>query len=98
MKELDSEIAGSSKDTQRIQPKPKTQLSRTVRPVGEQQFTQEIEKDVLFGREGTKHSTRTGRLVDGPKSIQSCVSMPVELVVQDKDVDDIRRTKIGQER
>ena len=34
MKELDSEIAGSSKDTQRIQPKPKTQLSRTVRPVG----------------------------------------------------------------
>ena len=60
MKELDSEVAGSSKDTQRIQPKPKTQLSRTVRPVGEQQFTQEIEKDVLFGREGTKHSTRTG--------------------------------------
>ena len=33
MKVLDSEIAGSSKDTQRIQPKPKTQLSRTVRPV-----------------------------------------------------------------
>ena len=33
MKELDSEVAGSSKDTQRIQPKPKTQLSRTVRPV-----------------------------------------------------------------
>ena len=29
MKELDSEVAGSSKDTQRIQPKPKTQLSRT---------------------------------------------------------------------
>ena len=71
MKELDSEVAGSSKDTQRIQPKPKTQLSRTVRPVGEQQFTQEIEKDVLFSREGTKHSTRTVRPVDGPKSIQS---------------------------
>ena len=34
MKEFDSEIAGSSKDTQRIQPKPKTQLSRTGRPVG----------------------------------------------------------------
>ena len=33
MKELDSEVAGSSKDTQRIQPKPKTKLSRTVRPV-----------------------------------------------------------------
>ena len=32
MKELDSEVAGSSKDTQRIQPKPKTQLSRTGDP------------------------------------------------------------------
>ena len=78
LKELDSEVAGSSKDTQRIQPKPKTQLSRTVRPVGEQPFTQEIEKDALFGREGTKNSTRTVRPVDGSKSIQSCVSMPVD--------------------
>ena len=43
MKELDSEVAGSSKDTQRIQPKPKPQLSRTVRPVGGQPFTQEID-------------------------------------------------------
>ena len=34
MQELDSEVAGSCKDTQRIQPKPETQLSRTVRPVG----------------------------------------------------------------
>ena len=61
MKELDSEVTESSKDTQRIQPKPNTQLPRTGRPVGEQQFTQKIEKDVLFGREGTKHSTRTVR-------------------------------------
>ena len=90
MKELDSEVAGSSKDTQRLQPKPKTQLSRTGRPVGEQQFTQEIEKDVLFGREGTKHSTRTGRPVDGSKSIQSCVSMPVEIVDKDEDLDQTR--------
>ena len=68
MKELDSEVAGSSKDTQRIQPKPKTQLSRTVRLVGDQPFTQEIEKDVMFGREGTEHSTRTWRFVDGQQS------------------------------
>ena len=41
MKELlDSEVAGSRKDTQRIQPKPKTQLLRTVRPVGGQESTQ----------------------------------------------------------
>ena len=87
MKEFDLEVAGSSKDTQRIQPKPKTQLSRTERRVGEQPFTQEIEKDVLFGREGTKHSTRTERLVDGPKSIQSCVPVSVELVDKDENVD-----------
>ena len=38
-KDLDSEVAGSSKDTQRIQPKPKTQSSRTVRFVGGQEST-----------------------------------------------------------
>ena len=88
MKELDSEVAGSSKDTQRIQPKPKTQLSRIGRPVGGQEFTEEIEKDVLFGREGTKNS-RTVRPLDGPKSIQSCASMPVERAdkYEDKDED-----------
>ena len=87
MKDLDSEVAGSSKDSRRIQPKPKTQLSRTVRPVGEQPFTQEIEKDVLFGREGTKNSTRTVRPVYGPKSIQSCVPVSVEIVDKNVDVD-----------
>ena len=74
MKELDSEVAGSSKDSQRIQPKSKTQLSRTERPVSEQpsgSFTQEIGKDVLFGREGTNNS-RTERPVDGSPSSQSC--------------------------
>ena len=48
MKELDSDVARNSKDTQRIQPKPKTQLSRTVRPVGGQESTKEIEKGTLF--------------------------------------------------
>ena len=64
MKEMDSEVAGGGKDSQRIKPKPKTQLSRTERPVGEQPFTQEIGKDVLFGREGTRNSTRTVRPVE----------------------------------
>ena len=36
MKELDSEVAGSSKDSQRIHPKLQTQLSRMGRPVSEQ--------------------------------------------------------------
>ena len=56
--------------------------------MGEQPFTQEIEKHVLFGREGTEHSTRTERPVDGPKSIQSCVSMLVELVDKHEDKDE----------
>ena len=50
MNELDSEVAGSSEDSQRIEPKLKTQLSRTERPVGEQpagSFTQEIGKDAF---------------------------------------------------
>ena len=59
MKELDSEIAVISKDTQRIQTKPKTQLSRTERPVG------------------------------GSKSIQSCVSMPVQI----EEVDQTRTVR-----
>ena len=66
-KESDSEVAGSSKDTQN-QPKPKTQLSRTVRPVGGQESTKEIEKGTLFHHEDVKHSTRTGRPTGGPES------------------------------
>ena len=63
--DLDFDVAGSSKDTQRSQPKPKTQLSRTERPVGGQEFTQEIEKDILFGHEDIKHSTSTEKPVGG---------------------------------
>ena len=56
--------------------------------MGEQQFTQKIEEDVLFGREGTKNSTRSRRPVDGPKSIQSCAPVSVELVDKNEDKDD----------
>ena len=48
MCDLDSDVAGSSKDTQRIQPKPKTQLSSTGRPVCGQESTKEIEKRTEF--------------------------------------------------
>ena len=79
MKELDSEVAGGNADSQQIQPKSKTQLSRTVRPVGEQPpglFNKEIGKDVLFGCEST--NSRTGR----PE--KSCVPVSVERVDKDK--------------
>ena len=96
MKELDSEVAGSSKDTQRIQPQPKTQLPRTVRPVGGQESTQEIEKDILFGQQDIKHSTRTERPVGGLKSILSCVSMPIK--IEEKDQARTGRRSCGRSR
>ena len=100
MKELDSEVAGSSKDTQRIQPKTKTQLSRTGRLVSEQPsglLTQKIGKDVLFGCESS--NSRTGRLVNGPPFSQSCVAVSVERVDKDKDADgnvDADQTRTGR--
>ena len=44
--------------------------ARTVRPVGGQESTQDIEKDILFGHEDIKHSTRTVRVADGQTIIQ----------------------------
>ena len=55
MKEFDSEVAGGSEDSQQIQPKSKTQLSRTVRLVSEPPsglLTQEIRKDVYKLKNG----------------------------------------------
>ena len=83
MKELDSEVAGGSEDSQQIQQKSQTQSSSTVIPVSEQPPglpTKEIEKDVLFGCEST--NSRTGRLV------KSCVPVSVGRVHQDQDTDE----------
>ena len=52
--------------------------------MGGQQFTQEIEKDILSGHEGSKHSTRKVRPVDGSKSIQSCGSMIAKFEDEDQ--------------
>ena len=73
--DLDSEVAGSSKDTQRIQPIPKTQLSRTVRPVGGQESTKEIEKGTLFDHEDVTDPTS----VCGSESTKSCVLIPTKI-------------------
>ena len=69
--DLDSDIAGSSKDAQRIEPKPNTQLSSMVRPVcgGKE----EIEERTAFDRDTLgqeQHDdvidpTSTGRSVCG---------------------------------
>ena len=60
MKELGSEVAGGSEDSQQIQPKTKTPTVRTVRHLKSEQpsgsLTQEIDKGVLFGCESTNVS------------------------------------------
>ena len=100
MKELESEVAGGSENSQQIQPKSKTQLSRTVRPVSEQPYgllTQEIRKDVLFGCEST--NSRTVRPVNGPPFSQSCVPVSVERVDEVKVADenvDADQTRTGR--
>ena len=84
MCDLHSDVAGSSKDTQRIQPTPKTQLSSTVRPVCGQESTKEIEKRTEFDHDTLsqkKHdqitdSTSIGRPVCGPESTKRCVLTP----------------------
>ena len=89
MEELDSEVAGGNEDSQQIQPKSKTQLSRTRRPVSEQPsslLTQELGTDVLSGREST--NSRTGRPVNGPPFSQSCVPVSVERVDKDNEADE----------
>ena len=82
MCDLDSDIAGSSKDTQRIEPKTKTQLSSTERPVcGEKE---EIEERTKFDRDTLnqeKHDEVTGptsavRSVCGHESTKRCVLTP----------------------
>ena len=84
MEELDSEVARSGEDSQQIQPKSKTQLSRTVRLFNSEQpsgsITQGIDRGVLFGFEST--NVRTVRLVN------SCVPVSVERVDKDKDADE----------
>ena len=92
MKELGSEVAGGGEDSQQTQPKPKTQLSRTVRPVGGQESTKEIEKRAEFDHDTLsqeKHdevtdSTRTERPVGGQESTQSGVSMPIKIEEEDQ--------------
>ena len=75
-RELGSEVAGSSKDTQRIEPK--TQLSRTGRPVSEQptgSFTQLEEIDIDFRVSGLPHAVvkqaENFRVLELVKNIES---------------------------
>ena len=82
MYELDSEVAGSSKDTQRIQPKTKTQLSSSGRLVTKRsEETLERTKFDCDTLNQEKHDnvtdpTSTVRPVCGHESTERCVSTP----------------------
>ena len=84
MKELDSEVAGGSEDSQQIQPKIKNPIVSTGRHLKSEQpsvsLTQEIEKSVLFNCESTNVSTR--------RPVKSCVLVSVERVDTGKDADE----------
>ena len=84
MKELGSEVAGGSEDSQQTQPKTKNPIVRTGRLVSTEQpsgsSAQEIDKRVLLGCESSNE--RTGRLVC------SCVPVSVESLDRDKDADE----------
>ena len=71
MKESYSGVAGSSKDTQRIQPKPKTQLSRTVRPVDGPPSSQSCVSmpAQIVDKCEDEDQISTGRLVNSGQSI-----------------------------
>ena len=87
MCDLDSDVARSSNDTQRIQPKPKTQLSSTGRPVCGQESTKEIEKHTMFDHDTLrqeKHdditdSTSTKKPVCGSESTKRCMLTPTHV-------------------
>ena len=74
MNELGSEVAGGTEDSQQTQPRTKTQVLSTVRPVKSEQpsgsLTQEIGKDVLFGCESSNVST--------VRPVKSCVPVSIE--------------------
>ena len=57
MKELGSEVAGGSEDSEQTQTKTKNPIVRTRRPVKSEQpfgsLSQEVDKGVLFGCEST---------------------------------------------
>ena len=84
MKELGSEVAGGSEDSQQTPPKTKNPIVRTGRLVKSEQpsgsLTQDIDKGVLFGCESTNVST--GRPVN------SCVPVSFESLDKDKDADE----------
>ena len=73
MKELDSEVAGGSKDSQQIQPKSKTQLLSTERPVKSEQPSGSLSHSAqrlgcVWAHEGPRQNRHLAVLAQGPRA------------------------------
>ena len=101
MCDLDSDIVGRSKDTQRIEPKPKTQKSSTERPVcGEKEEIEErttFDRDTLYQEKHDEVTDPTGteRPVCGHESTKRCVLTPKH--VEDDQIGTGRPVLVDQE-
>ena len=87
--DLDSDVAGSNKDSQRIEPKPKTQLSSTGRPVCGQESTKRC---VLTPKHVEEDQTGTERpvLVDQKKKHEIDFRVPGLLHAVVKEAEHLR--------
>ena len=92
--DLDSDVARRSKDTQRIEPAPKTQLSSTVRPVcGEKEERTKFDRDTLNQEKHDEVTdSSTGRPVCGQESTKCCVLTPEHV---EEDQTGTGETRIG---
>ena len=79
---LDDRIGFRSRWKQQRHPTNPTKTKNPIVKNGETRRWTRI--DILFGHEDIKHSTRTVRPVGGQESIQSCVSMPINIEEEDQ--------------
>ena len=81
---MDSEVAGGSEDSQQIQPKSKTQLSRTGRPVNAPSFSQSC---VPVSVERVDKDKGADENVDQTRTVRTVSGQPTELFTQLEELD-----------
>ena len=84
MKELGSEVAGGGKDSQQTQPKTKTPIVRTGRPVLSEQQSGSSVQEI----ENVSNVTAKAPMRLQGDLFSSCVPVSVERSDQDKDADE----------
>ena len=84
MQELVSEVAGSSKDTQRIQPKTKNPIVRTGRPVLSEQQSGSSVQEI----ENVSNVAAKAPMKEHGDLLSCCVPVSVKRLDQDKDANE----------